>query len=136
MGIEVNDPIINEETFALNFTNEGGIEGTTRFLKNIAGMWLLEQCLKDWKNEGITYAYENWFNDGSVFLLFNRLLIQTILHLPIRFVCRPQSPIIAGQRHQIVPSTDGEFVRCIFESLSLKYNYVLGKTQRFVSFFN
>ena len=58
MGIEVKDPIINEETFALNFTNEGGVEGTTRFLKNITGMWLLEQCLKEWKKEGITYAYE------------------------------------------------------------------------------
>ena len=58
MGIEVKDPIINEVSFDLNFTNEGGIEGTTRFLKNITGMWLLEQCLKDWKTEGITYAYE------------------------------------------------------------------------------
>jgi len=51
MGIEVKDAIINEETFALNFTNEGGIEGTIRFLKNITGMWLLEQCLKEWKKK-------------------------------------------------------------------------------------
>jgi len=58
MGIEVKDAIITEETSALNFTNEGGIEGTTRFLKNHYRHWLLEQCLKEWKKEGITYAYE------------------------------------------------------------------------------
>lgn len=44
MGIEVEKPIINEVSFKNNFTNEGGIEGTTRFLKNITGMWILERC--------------------------------------------------------------------------------------------
>ncbi len=57
MGIEVPQPIINEESARLNFTNEGGIEGTTRFLKNITGMWLLEQCRKVWKAEGKDYSY-------------------------------------------------------------------------------
>ncbi len=57
MGIEVPAPIINKESARLNFTNEGGIEGTTRFLKNITGMWLLEQCRKVWKAEGKDYSY-------------------------------------------------------------------------------
>jgi rhamnulokinase len=57
MGIEVPSPIINGESARLNFTNEGGIEGTTRFLKNITGMWLLEQCRKVWKAEGKDYSY-------------------------------------------------------------------------------
>ncbi len=52
MGIEVPQPIINADSALLNFTNEGGIEGTTRFLKNITGMWLLEQCRKVWKASG------------------------------------------------------------------------------------
>ena len=50
MGIEVSGPIISEASAAANFTNEGGIDGTTRFLKNITGMWLLEQCRKRWKS--------------------------------------------------------------------------------------
>lgn len=49
MGIEVEKPIINEVSFKNNFTNEGGIEGTTRFLKNITGMWILERCREQWK---------------------------------------------------------------------------------------
>lgn len=57
MGIEVPSPIINEESARLNFTNEGGIEGATRFLKNITGMWLLEECRRIWKGEGKDYSY-------------------------------------------------------------------------------
>ena len=49
--------MITEETAALNITNEGGVEGTTRLLKNITGMWILEQCIKEWKKEGISYSY-------------------------------------------------------------------------------
>ena len=57
MGIEVKDPIITEETSRLNITNEGGVEGTTRLLKNITGMWILEQCIKEWRKEAIEYTY-------------------------------------------------------------------------------
>ncbi|MCR5003968.1 MAG: rhamnulokinase [Bacteroidales bacterium] len=58
MGIEVPAPIINERSVVDNFTNEGGVEGTTRFLKNITGMWLIEQCRKVWKEEGKDYSYK------------------------------------------------------------------------------
>ncbi len=57
MGIEVPAPVINEASAAANFTNEGGIDGTTRFLKNITGMWLLEQCRKSWAAAGREYTY-------------------------------------------------------------------------------
>ena len=58
MGIETERPVINAVTFEKNFTNEGGVNGTTRLLKNITGMWLLEQCLAQWKKEGREYSYE------------------------------------------------------------------------------
>ena len=57
MGIEVKEAIINKDSFEKNFTNEGGIEGTTRFLKNICGMWLLEQCRREWAAAGNDYSY-------------------------------------------------------------------------------
>ena len=57
MGIESEIPIITEDSFTNNFTNEGGVEGTTRFLKNITGMWLLEQCRKEWEKQGKSYSY-------------------------------------------------------------------------------
>jgi rhamnulokinase len=127
MGIEVKDPIINEVTFDLNFTNEGGIEGTTRFLKNITGMWLLEQCLKDWKSEGITYAYEKLVQMTTTVPAFQSIIDPDHSSF-VNPSCMPTA--IANYcraTNQIAPSNHAEFVRCIFESLSLKYNYVLGK---------
>ena len=59
MGIEVPSPIINEDSARENFTNERGIEGTTRFLKNITGMWLLERCKAVWDHEGKIYSYQD-----------------------------------------------------------------------------
>lgn len=56
MGIEVPEPIITEESYAMNFTNEGGVDGTVRFLKNITGMWLLEQCRAVWSRQGRSIA--------------------------------------------------------------------------------
>jgi len=126
MGIEVTDPIINEETFALNFTNEGGIEGTTRFLKNITGMWLLEQCLKEWKKEGITYAYEK-----LVKLAESAPAFQSLIDPDHTSFANPASMTKAISDYcvatgQQAPANHAEFVRCIFESQSLKYKYVLG----------
>ena len=127
MGIEVKDAIINDETYALNFTNEGGIEGTTRFLKNITGMWLLEQCLKEWKKEGITYAYEK-----LVHMAESAPAFQSLIDSDHPSFANPGSMTKAIVDYcitsgQTAPSTHAEFVRCIFESLSLRYKYVLGK---------
>lgn len=59
MGIETKEPVINDKMFELNFTNEGGVNGTTRLLKNITGMWLLEQCLAKWREEDKNYSYDD-----------------------------------------------------------------------------
>lgn len=127
MGIEVKDAIINDETYALNYTNEGGIEGTTRFLKNITGMWLLEQCLKEWKKEGISYAYEKLVKMAESAPAF-----QSLIDPDHASFANPASMTKAITDYclstgQIAPSNHAEYVRCIFESLSLKYKSVLGK---------
>jgi rhamnulokinase len=125
MGIEVKDAIINETTSTLNFTNEGGVEGTTRFLKNVTGMWLLEQCLKEWKKEGISYAYEKLIQMADTVPAF-----QSLLDTDHPSFANPVSMTGAIVEYcettgQTAPSSHAEFVRCIFESLSLKYRYVL-----------
>lgn len=127
MGIEVKDAIINKETFELNFTNEGGVEGTTRFLKNITGMWLLEQCLKEWKSEGITYAYEKLVHMAESAPAFQSLIDPDDISF-----ANPASMTKAITEYcissgQPSPSNHAEYVRCIFESLSLKYKFILGK---------
>lgn len=134
MGIEVKDAIINEETFALNFTNEGGIEGTTRFLKNITGMWLLEQCLKEWKKEGISYAYEKLVKMAESAPAFQSLIDPDHPSFANPACMTKAIEEYCETTNQKAPSTHAEFVRCIFESLSLKYKYVLGKIKGLAPF--
>ncbi len=127
MGIETDEAIINDDTFRLNLTNEGGVEGKTCLLKNITGMWLLEQCLAEWKKDGVSYSYD-------------KLLEMTESAAPFKSMIDPDDPSFANPAGmtsaiaafckatgQAVPSAHAEFVRCIFESLSLKYKKVLGE---------
>jgi len=127
MGIEVKEPVINEETYKLNFTNEGGIEGTTRLLKNITGMWLLEQCLKEWKKEGITYAYEKLVHMAESAPAFESLIDpdDPSFANPTCMTKAIDNYCLATGQHS--PGNHAGYVRCIFESLALKYNYILGK---------
>ncbi len=127
MGIETKNPIITEESFQMNFTNEGGIDGTTRFLKNTTGMWLLEQCRKEWARAGKEYSYPE-----IVKMAESAPALQSFVDSDHPSFANPQSMINAisdycKQTGQKVPSTDSEIVRCIFESLALKYKSVLDK---------
>ena len=131
MGIEVKDAIINAESFEKNFTNEGGVEGTTRFLKNICGMWLLERCRKEWTED---YSYN--------------ALIEAALAAPaFRSIINPDAPCFANptsmteaikqycrDTSQPVPNTYGEFTRCIFDSLALRYRQIFGYLQQMSPF--
>ncbi|MDR0385997.1 MAG: rhamnulokinase [Prevotellaceae bacterium] len=125
MGIEVKEPIISEQSFNLNFTNEGGIEGTTRFLKNIAGMWLLEQCRKEWEISGKSYTYNEIVRmSGSV------EGFQSIIDPDYPGFANPASMTGAiaeycAETNQKAPESHAEYIRCIFDSLALKYKYVL-----------
>lgn len=125
MGIEVKDPIITEQTYELNFTNEGGVEGTTRFLKNITGMWLLEQCRKEWESEGKNYAYPEIVAMSTSVDHF-RFLIDP----DDAMFANPESMTFAITEYcrktgQGEPKSHADFIRCIFDSLALKYKQVL-----------
>jgi rhamnulokinase len=134
MGIEVKAPIITDESYRLNFTNEGGVEGTTRFLKNITGMWLLEQCRKEWEAAGKNYSY-------------SEIMELSDSATGSRSVIDPDHPSFANpdsmtqaiseycqQHHQKIPTNHAEFIRCIFDSLALKYKDVLSSLQQVAPF--
>ncbi|MDR1593957.1 MAG: rhamnulokinase [Prevotellaceae bacterium] len=134
MGIEVKEPIISEQSFNLNFTNEGGIEGTTRFLKNITGMWLLEQCRKEWESQGKSYTYDEIVRMSDSVEGF-----QSIIDPDYPGFANPASmpAAIAGycaENNQKVPETHAEYIRCIFDSLASKYKYVLDSLQQVAPF--
>lgn len=133
MGIEVKDAIINKESYEKNFTNEGGVEGTTRFLKNICGMWLLERCRKEWEVTN-NYSYAE--------------LIDAALAAPAyRSIINPDAPCFANPSSMVEAiqmycektgqpklETCGELTRCIFDSLALRYRQVFGYLQSMAPF--
>ncbi len=134
MGIEVKDAVITPETAALNITNEGGVEGTTRLLKNITGMWILEQCIKEWKKQGTEYSYPEIVGMASGAEPFRSFIDPDDLSF-----ANPPSMVGAieafcSKTGQSIPKTHPELIRCIFESLALKYKNILGKFQQLAPF--
>ena len=125
MGIETREPIINEESFRHNFTNEGGVDGTTRFLKNICGMWILEQCRKEWERDGKHYTYPEIVDMAN-----NAEPFRHFINPDNALFANPKSMLRAieefcNRTGQTAPQSDAAIVRTIFESLALRYREVL-----------
>lgn len=126
MGVETQAPVINAETEALNFTNEGGVEGTIRLLKNICGMWLLERCRINWEDT----SYPDLIAEAEASEPFRNLICpdDKVFDNPanmeetIKKYCK--------DHNQPAIETRGQLVRCIFESLALRYRQVLENLQR------
>ena len=123
MGAELDEPVIDERSLALNLTNEMGASGKTRLLKNIAGLWLLQECRRAWALEGQEYSYEQLARLAHQAAPFTAILNPDAFLEPgdmprkIAAHCRATG--------QIPPSTPGEFARSILESLALRYRQVL-----------
>ena len=126
MGIETKNAIISDRSYELNFTNEGGIEGTTRFLKNICGMWLYERCRKEWPEEVRQLSHPELQGSAMQVEAF-----RSIINPDDMAFANPPSMIEAIQQYcqqtgQPVPETPAEICRCIFDSLALRYRQVFG----------
>jgi rhamnulokinase len=124
MGIESDHPLISEEIQKLNFTNEGGVEGTTRFLKNIMGLWLLQECRRTWSAEN------NYSWPEMVEMSLKAQPFKCLIDPDAREFLNPgdmPAAIVAFcvKTGQQVPETHGEVIRTIFESLALKYRATL-----------
>ncbi len=124
LGVEVDSPVLTEEAMKLNFTNEGGVEGTIRFLKNINGLWLLQQLKKGWDKER-DYRYGELMVRAEATEPF-----KTLLDPDRKTFLNPTNMAEAMDRYfveteQPVPKSPAEYVRCVLESLALKYRLVL-----------
>lgn len=134
MGIETHEPIINDFSFVRNFTNEGGIDGTTRFLKNICGMWLYERCRKEWPENVRKLSHPELQGSAMEVEAF-----RSIINPDDQAFANPSSMITAIQQYcretsQPVPETPAEICRCIFDSLALRYRQVFGWLKEFADF--
>lgn len=123
LGIETPKPIINEKGFAYNFTNEGGLDGTIRYLKNICGMWIFERARTELKDAPASVA--------DLCALYTESDIDSTINPDDPSFANPASMTQAicdycERTGQKVPVTVADYVRLIFRSLALRYKEVLG----------
>ena len=129
MGVEVQKAVLTPRALELNMTNEGGIDGTYRLLKNIMGLWLVQQCKRSFDAAGRKYDYAE-----LAALAAKAKPFRSIVNLNDSRFLNPQDMPKAIQEFcretkQPVPKTEGELVRCAYESLALKYRETLGSLE-------
>lgn len=132
MGIETKNAIINKVSYDRNFTNEGGIEGTTRFLKNICGMWLYERCRKEWTDAPKSHS-------ELIAEAMQQPAFQSLINPDDAMFANPTSMVEAIQTYcqktnQHVPNGYAEICRCIFDSLALRYRQVFSYLKEMADF--
>lgn len=129
IGTEVEQPVITERSRELNFTNEGGVYDTYRLLKNIMGLWILQECRREWERQGNLFSFAELVehaDEASPFAIFidvdHGLFLQPG-DMPARLCqyCRNTG--------QAEPSSIGSTVRAVMEGLAFKYRYVLEQTE-------
>lgn len=127
MGLELPEPVINDQSFKDAFTNEMGVGGAVRFLKNICGLWLIQESRRYWLDQGTDIVYSQMASLAGEAEPFRSLInpddevFASAGDMPvkIRNYCR--------EHGQPIPETHGEIIRCIYESLALKYAEVWEK---------
>ena len=134
LGAELPQPIINETTFNLDYTNEGGYNRTTRLLKNIMGLWIFQECKRAWDKVGECYSYdelEEMAEKAEAFTCFIDPDDDTFY----RPGNMPQKIIdFCKETGQKAPKDKGAIVRCVMESLGLKYNMTLKGLEKIVGY--
>jgi rhamnulokinase len=125
LGTELDSPVITPDALRLNFTNEGGVNGTTRLLKNVMGLWMLQGCRQSWAAQGHSYDYRELTGFASQETSFRHLVDpddESFLH-PTDMLAAIDG--FCTRTHQPVPREPGAYVRTVLESLAFKYRMVL-----------
>ncbi|MHA1343456.1 MAG: rhamnulokinase [Promethearchaeota archaeon] len=133
IGIEIQEPIINDKVLKYNFTNEGGINETIRFLKNVTGLWIIQECKRIWEQKGLYLSWDDISN-------------QALKSPPFQHFIDPDDPIFLNppnminaikdyckDHNQIPPESIGEISRTVFESLAFKYKEVSTKLEDIIN---
>jgi rhamnulokinase len=129
MGVELPAPLVNDKAQEYNFTNEGGVGGTIRFLKNIAGLWLVQECRRAWERAGTTHPYDELTRLAEAAPPFASLVNPD----DPSFMLPPSMPVALAEfcrrTGQPEPKEHGAVVRCALESLALRYRWVLERLE-------
>lgn len=129
MGVETKTPKTDENTLRVNFTNEGGVGGTIRLLKNIMGLWLVQECRRDWERGGVTYDYAALMKMAETAAPFASIvnpddesfMLPASMPNAIADYCK--------KTNQTAPTEPGDVVRCCLESLAMRYRWVLERLE-------
>ncbi len=129
VGLEVEHAVITDESFEANVTNEGGVAGTYRLLKNVMGLWIIQQCRATWAAQGQEYSYAK-----LVEMAKQAAPLRSILDVDDgRFLAPGDHPQHirdwCAEHQQPIPDSIGAVVRCVLESLALKYRTVIERLQ-------
>jgi rhamnulokinase len=139
MGVEIKEPIISEKSLTYDFTNEGGVDNTFRLSKNIMGLWLVQECRREWEREGKPYSYDELTQmaagapasgprlPGAISLVSlgdSRFLPPGDMPGRIQAFCR--------ETGQPVPVAKGDIIRCVLESVALEYRWVAERLDEMV----
>ncbi|MNI04273.1 Rhamnulokinase [compost metagenome] len=130
LGTELSHPVLTEQALEWNFTNEGGVYGTNRLLKNIMGLWIIQECKRCWDKEGRVFGFGELVQLAQSAESFQSFIDPDDLrflnprHMP------QQIQQYCTETNQPVPQTEGAIIRCVMESLALKYRLVLECTEQ------
>jgi rhamnulokinase len=129
VGVEVQEPLITPESLANNFTNEGGVGGTFRFLRNVQALWLLQECRRAWAEQGHGLSYDELARMAEAAPPFVALIDPD----DPSFLSPPDMPTAIEAfcmgTGQPLPQDRGAIVRCVLESLALRYRWVLERAE-------
>ena len=130
VGIETLKPVISDEAQAANLTNEGGVDGTIRVLKNVMGLWIIQECQREWERRGKKLSFAEIVKEAEKEPAFRSLFdpdddgFMTPGDMPGKiadYCCRTGQP---------VPETIGQTARAVYESLALKYRWTVKKLEK------
>jgi len=129
IGTTIDEPLINPQSLSFNLTNEGGVNGTFRLLKNVTGLWLVQECRRTWALQGQEYTY-----DDLTALAEKAAPLQSLLDPDAGDFLKPgdmpaRMRAYCARTGQPTPETPGALVRCALESLALKYRWVLERLE-------
>ena len=129
MGTPAKEPIISQEAFDSAFTNEGMTDGRIRFLKNITGLWLIQQLVKEWEQEGYKCDYSELVKEAEQSTLSSYFDVDDASFMNPEKMSEAITSYLK-ERNEIVPVTKGDFMRCICISLAKKYAEVKAQMER------
>jgi rhamnulokinase len=130
MGVTVDEPNLSDESFRGGFTNEGSADGGVLLLKNMTGLWILQECVRIWEAAGKRYAWAELEEAASKAARFRSFIDPSASELQSPTDMCAAVKHYCSQSRQPVPETAGEIVRCVFESLSFAYREVLEDLER------